>query len=301
MKISAFSSEGKFYKGNIHTHTERSDGQLPVADVVGIYKDLGYDFLAITDHNRVFKNDEFNNQIYVIPGLEIHSIKPSSFKTHHMVALTSYDNEMVENEQFIENIPWGNPPETAIALVDKMKSLGFDLVYCHPIWSRMDIEDYKDADYIAMEVYNGICELKYNHGNAEQHWDYLLRRGRKVMGVAADDCHGGEGHNGRGFLMVKTAILDDKSLLSAIRSGNFYSSRGPLIYDFYIEDGVATVKCSPASRITFISYEFLGGSSIFEEPVEEFSMKFNPDIDYIRVEIEDAKGLKAWSNPIFLK
>jgi hypothetical protein len=165
----------------------------------------------------------------------------------------------------------------------------------------MDPEEYIDADFASLEVYNGICEFKYDHGNAELHWDYMLRRGKKVMGVAADDCHGGEGHNGRGFIMVKTPSLDDKSILLAIRSGNFYSSRGPLIHDFYVEDGVATVRCSPASKINFITYEYLGSWQIFDKPAEESSFEFNPEIDYIRVEIEDADGLKAWSNPIFLK
>ena len=64
---------------------------------------------------------------------------------------------------------------------------------------------------------------------------------------------------------------------------------------------MAVVKCSPASRITFVTYEFLGGSFIFDKPVEEYKFKFNPDIDYIRVEVEDNKGLIAWTNPLFVK
>lgn len=301
MKISAFGNEGKFFKGNIHTHTERSDGKIPVAGVVGIYKDLGYDFLAITDHNRVFKSDEFNDGIYIIPGMEIHSRRAMDQKTHHMVALTTYDNDQVLHDQIIDNTVWTTASESVCELADKTSALGFMMVYCHPVWSRMDPEEYIDAEFTSLEVYNGICEFKYDHGNAEQHWDYILRRGRKVWGVAADDCHGGEGHNGRGFIMIKATSLDDKSILEAIRSGNFYSSRGPVIHDFYIEDGIAVVRCSPACRITFVTYEVLGCSQIFDKPVEEFTFKFNPDIDYIRVEIEDAEGMKAWSNPIFLK
>ncbi len=37
-------------KGNLHTHTTFSDGLLPVEEVVRRYRDLRYDFLAITDH-----------------------------------------------------------------------------------------------------------------------------------------------------------------------------------------------------------------------------------------------------------
>ncbi|MBN1623297.1 MAG: CehA/McbA family metallohydrolase [Clostridia bacterium] len=301
MKISIFGEMGNFYKGNIHTHTERSDGRLPVEEVVNIYKGLGYDFLAITDHNKVFKSDAYNDGIYIIPGMEIHSRRAMEQKTHHMVALTTYDNDMVYHNQLIDNTLWTSASGSAVELAEKTSALGFMVTYCHPVWSRMDPEEYIEAGFTSLEVYNGICEYKYNHGNAEQHWDYMLRRGKKVWGIAADDCHGGENHNGRGFIMVKSDSLDDKSILSAIASGSFYSSRGPLIHDFFVEDGVATVKCSPAARIDFITYENLGKSEIYEEPVEEASFRYNPDIDYIRIEIEDSKGLKAWSNPIFIR
>ncbi|MBN2884258.1 MAG: CehA/McbA family metallohydrolase [Clostridia bacterium] len=301
MKISIFGEMENFYKGNIHTHTERSDGRLPVEEVVNIYKGLGYDFLAITDHNKVFKSDAYNDGIYIIPGMEIHSRRAMEQKTHHMVALTTYDNDMVYHNQLIDNTLWTSASGSAVELAEKTSALGFMVTYCHPVWSRMDPEEYIEAGFTSLEVYNGICEYKYNHGNAEQHWDYMLRRGKKVWGIAADDCHGGENHNGRGFIMVKSDSLDDKSILSAIARGSFYSSRGPLIHDFFIEDGVATVKCSPAARIDFITYENLGKSEIYEEPVEEASFRYNPDIDYIRIEIEDSKGLKAWSNPIFIR
>lgn len=292
--------QGKFFKGNIHTHTSFSDGKIPAREVAGIYKELGYDFLAITDHNRVFKSDELNDLIYTIPALEIHSSKPGFHKTHHMVALTSYSNDKVANGQIIENAKWTEPAKSAAALSDMMSALGFDLVYCHAVWSRMDTDEYMDADFTAMEIYNGICELKYNQGTQLLHWDTLLRKGKRVWGVAADDCHGGEGHNGRGFIMVKAPNLDDENILEAIRSGSFYSSRGPKIHDFHTDGLSVNISCSPVKRITFISYENLGGSFMFENPVNGHSMNLHPDTKYVRAEIEDENGMKAWTNPIFL-
>lgn len=38
-------------KGNLHTHTCLSDGRLSPEEVIARYKELGYDFLAITDHD----------------------------------------------------------------------------------------------------------------------------------------------------------------------------------------------------------------------------------------------------------
>ena len=53
-------------KGNLHTHTTFSDGRLPVEDVVARYRDLGYDFLAITDHD-----DRIDDRMLVLSGVEI--------------------------------------------------------------------------------------------------------------------------------------------------------------------------------------------------------------------------------------
>ena len=49
--IAGYSKEGNWYKGNIHCHTTDSDGMLTPDEVVRLYKDAGYQFLAISDHN----------------------------------------------------------------------------------------------------------------------------------------------------------------------------------------------------------------------------------------------------------
>jgi predicted metal-dependent phosphoesterase TrpH len=46
----AFTAPGRFWRGNLHTHSTRSDGVLEPAEVVRRYRAEGYDFLALTDH-----------------------------------------------------------------------------------------------------------------------------------------------------------------------------------------------------------------------------------------------------------
>src|SRR5262249_46998313 len=41
----------RLLKGNLHAHTTFSDGRRPIREVIRRYRDLGYDFLAITDHD----------------------------------------------------------------------------------------------------------------------------------------------------------------------------------------------------------------------------------------------------------
>ncbi|WMT90453.1 PHP domain-containing protein [Pelagibacterium sp. H642] len=48
--LRTFSAPGRFFKGNLHTHSDRSDGALSPEEVCRRYRAAGYDFLAITDH-----------------------------------------------------------------------------------------------------------------------------------------------------------------------------------------------------------------------------------------------------------
>ena len=50
MSTAPFQRKGRFWRGNLHTHSTRSDGRLPPEAVADFYKGAGYDFLALTDH-----------------------------------------------------------------------------------------------------------------------------------------------------------------------------------------------------------------------------------------------------------
>lgn len=66
-----------FLKGNLHAHTTFSDGRRPVGDVIARYRDLGYDFLAITDHDDRVDEDYWfsippgDDRMLVLTGIEI--------------------------------------------------------------------------------------------------------------------------------------------------------------------------------------------------------------------------------------
>ncbi len=64
-------------KGNLHAHTTFSDGWRPVEEVVARYSALGYDFLAITDHDDRVGADYWlrippgDDRMIVLAGIEI--------------------------------------------------------------------------------------------------------------------------------------------------------------------------------------------------------------------------------------
>src|SRR5512145_3080887 len=65
------------FKGNLHAHTTFSDGRRPIDEVIARYRELDYDFVAITDHeDRVLDDYWFNippgdDRILVLPGIEL--------------------------------------------------------------------------------------------------------------------------------------------------------------------------------------------------------------------------------------
>jgi hypothetical protein len=48
--LAPFSTPGRFWRGNLHTHSNLSDGALPLEDVVNRYKAVGYDFITMSEH-----------------------------------------------------------------------------------------------------------------------------------------------------------------------------------------------------------------------------------------------------------
>ena len=64
-------------KGNLHAHSTFSDGRRPLDEVIARYRDLGYDFLAITDHDdRILEDYWFqiprgDDRMLIFPGVEI--------------------------------------------------------------------------------------------------------------------------------------------------------------------------------------------------------------------------------------
>ena len=51
-------------KGALHVHTTCSDGELSPEEVLRVYRDLGFDFVALTDHDFLVISDAYEN----VPG-----------------------------------------------------------------------------------------------------------------------------------------------------------------------------------------------------------------------------------------
>ena len=90
------------------------------------------------------------------------------------------------------------------------------------------------------------------------------------------------------------------SILEGLSTGAFYSSTGPEIKDFYIENGEATVVCSPCAEIVFRGGRFPCRREYDAEgKLTRATFRCPEGMQYLRATVMDAQGRRAWTNPIF--
>jgi hypothetical protein len=297
--INPFTQPGNWYKGNIHTHTTLSDGTKTPEEIIELYKEAGYDFLSITDHTIVAKTTHLSKYDFLlIPGEEI-CIGTSTSKTlYHLVALG------IENTLPYQDFDHFIDPQIVIDTINQQGGL---TILAHPYWSGLNHSDMMKVNmYHGVEIYNTSCDYERNTGYSEAHIDGIIVAGRKPFIYATDDHHGAEMGNApldacEAWISVKANELSEKAIMTAIRNGLFYSSTGPEIKDIRIDEkGVINVECSPVKYISFVSTPSLGLKfHAIKEPLTRAKYPGRPGETYVRIEIEDFEGRKAWSNPIY--
>lgn len=323
--IKGYSEGGNWYKGNLHCHTTDSDGKLTPSEVVELYRSAGYDFLAISDHN-IFSDyrKQFDDETFIIlPAMEASAAlfedesRKNLRKVHHIHGILGSEEmqKQAEKELFshLQRYPereyFGNWDGAAVAqiLQDDLKAHGCLTIYNHPVWSRVWEEEFiYTKGLTALEIYNYGTVNESATGFDSLRWDVMLRDGVRIFATASDDNHNREVPDSfGGFIMVKAEKLSHENIIQAILAGNYYSSSGPEIYDWGMEDGTAYVECSPVSRVNFIAGNAVNaGASVLSDTGKdaiaraEFSLR--GDETYIRAECVDSHGKTAWSNPIFL-
>ena len=154
----------------------------------------------------------------------------------------------------------------------------------------------------AMEICNYGCVAAgypdYNPGV----YDDILRSGRRIYCIAADDNHNVNEDSFGGFTVIKADSLDYETVTKALTDGNFYASQGPEIYDLWVEDGKVHVTCSDAAEIYFNTGVRKAKRVLAAEGESLNSAEFEilPEYKYVRVTVVDRAGKPANTNAYFI-
>jgi hypothetical protein len=174
-------------KGNLHLHTTFSDGQFPMEEAVGRYREMGYDFVAVTDHE---------------PG-----IRPAYWS-----AIPKSAPEFIVFAGLELSYPYLGGQHIGMINGDSEKLYVFN----HPNVFGLTVPDVKAAiAQVAGRIEIQAVEATH-HGRYLPEYDVPEL---PLVKIATDDAHGPE-EFGRAWVEVN-ARRDKDAILRALKAGDF--------------------------------------------------------------------------------
>lgn len=310
-----FGAAGNWYRGCLHSHTSESDGSATPDRLVDHYRRGGYDFIALTDHDKLTDRTGLSRPDFlVLPGTELAVGHSELGERFHVVGVGI-------REPVDRSAARGMSASDAIA---EIRRLGGEAIVAHPYWSGLTVGDLLGlSDYVAVEVYNTTCQTSIGRGLSAYAWDEALTRGRLIRVVASDDCHRPGRDTLGAWTMVRAPELSAGAILEALRQGSFYASTGPEIYSVALRGNYVEVECSPAQTIELICDPTRGArlqagategavlatrkrphhrqeGVVDGELVTGATFELAREPRYARVQVTDPAGRVAWTNPLFM-
>lgn len=303
----------RWYKGNTHAHTLESDGDSPPAVVARWYKDHGYHFLVLSDHN-----------VFTDPR-QLSALQDSAFILIGGEELTSQFQRRPVHVNGL-NIPYRLDPATDSTLVGTIQK-NVDAVrrvaglphINHPNfgWAYSTRELLQIRSDPLLEIWNGH-PLVHNEGGddspgMEAVWDALLSAGKRMYGIAVDDAHHFQGefardrsNPGRGWVAVRANALEPMEIMRSLERGAFYASTGPALADVVVEPTRLTVIVQPQGNFKYtVVFIGDGGRELARMGGTRATFTLDPTrhagLTYVRARVDDSGGGHAWVQPTFVR
>jgi predicted metal-dependent phosphoesterase TrpH len=284
--VPADARQREWLRGNLHTHSTRSDGSRHPQAVIDDYANRGYGFLMLSDHDTFAGPEHFaqwnSRGLALIPGNEVTRDGP------HLLHVGA--TRKVE------------PSEDRQAVLDEIRATGGFAVVNHPNW----FAEFDHCPHEKMRSWNGFLGVEiFNHviGELEgsqyatDHWDRLLSKGRRVWGFANDDAHHAQ-HVGHGW---NTVLADERTadaVVGAMSAGRFYASTGVTVERVESDGMRARIVAPDAERIVAITKN---GMRLKVADGRELEVEVPADKTYVRFECYGRGERQAWSQPLFVE
>jgi hypothetical protein len=300
-----------WYKGNTHTHTVNSDGDSTPDDVVRWYREHGYRFLVLTDHNYLTSVDGLNavhgadEKFLVIRGeelsdtfagkpLHVNGLDVSSLVApQHGTSVVDVLQRSVDALRGRNAVPHINHPNFGWAIS------GDDLARVERV--RL------------FEIFNGHPQVNNLGGGGvpgmEEVWDRLLSSGKTMYGIADDDAHvfmqpgnPDVAGPGRGWVVVRAERLAARPIVEALDRGDFYASTGVDLRDYQVTPAAITITIAETIYSRY-RVQFIGknGRLLKEVTTSPASYTFAGDELYVRARVIESNGRMAWTQPVAVR
>jgi hypothetical protein len=295
----AFAAAGRWFRGNLHAHSDRSDGVAPPDEVIAAYRAAGYDFLVLTDHFEARWGWAVTDTTAARDG---------SFTTLLGAELSSADWEdegvfWVNAIGLPADFPAPAAGEPHAALIDRAAAAGAYNVLLHPGLTNFLAFDRLPVEHLhAVETYNVNAAHSWpDQAEGRYAVDALLGRGHRLHVTVGDDAHWLHPKDRfRAWVEVRAERLDPDALLHALHDGAYYSTQGPRIEDVDVDGDRVHVRCSPARAIALTGIHGWRSDVVIGERLEDAALDLGKlRSPYWRVTITDADGRRAWMNPLF--
>jgi len=296
-------------KGNTHTHTTISDGNASPEAAVKWYKDHGYQFLVLSDHDRMaplaFFKQQSDANFILIPGIELSVLNRGGNHSIHINA--------IGNRSLLKAIVRSQAAEALSQNIEQIRKAGAIAQINHPSFHLKDPNAVKVlTGTLLMETYNHSSrsdEMGSIHQPIFQAgWDVALTAGKRVWGVAADDTHDYQtfgpkrANPGGAWIMVRVAKLTQEEILKSLLAGEFYASSGVELIRHEFDGNSVRVAVTPKPGVTYtIGFIGRGGLPLSKRsgPTAEYRLRGSPLEAYVRVRVDASDATKAWTQPVW--
>ena len=239
-----------FQKGNVHTHSLLSDGKAPLEAMVAWYRDHGYQFLAMTEHNQRVAPETLgwmeNDGFVVIAGEEL---------TNKWDGTPLHVNALCARSGIGGGIDYARAESGIAEVFGLIRQRGGVPLLDHPNFHfALDADQIESgaSGFYLFEIWSGHPDVNpsgdVSHPSAEAIWDDLLARGADAAPVAVDDAHelaAPPGQlaalPGRGWVETFGGETSRAAICAALADGQVYASSGPSLTEIRVAGETFTV------------------------------------------------------------
>lgn len=314
LNVNVFAGTGEWLRGNLHTHSDQSDGALPPTEVIARYANAGYDFLSITDHlgvglpgvaETVTDTTQLTTTgITPILGAELEALGPRNGEIWDLLAIGLHPAFHAPT-----------PDEPFAAAASRARAAGAFIVLPHPASTILGVPDVP-SEVDAIEIQNECCEHLNDRGNAAAFYDQMITSGRHVGVVAGDDAHFFPGNTAfRSWTMVRAHERSPTAIVTALINGMYYSTQGPVIHAIETHSNRLTIDCTPAASVFLAGPGWpsrvlrnVNGQASFDLTPDEYERSAFPAVSAglhhrrpLRITVVDHEGRRAWTNAMLLE